>query len=76
MCSCGYMFPPMELTDAEATRSIIFYILALYRDRDFNTRVGLAAMIVIFDDMCHLLRCDSSQRLRVARWWGCVRVCV
>lgn len=50
MCTCGMVYPPRELPDSENTRMVMYYILQIMEGFDYNERV------VVFDDMCHLLR--------------------
>jgi hypothetical protein len=54
VCACGYLFPPKELPDSESTRMVLLYIIELFKGRVYCTRGG--KLLVLFDDMCHLLR--------------------
>lgn len=55
MCPCGFMFPAMEMPDSENTRFIMMYLLRIFRNRPY-VQPGRDSMVVLFDDMCHLLR--------------------
>ena len=54
VCPCGYMFPPKELPDSESTRMVLLFIIETFKNRPYCTRGG--KLIILFDDMCHLLR--------------------
>jgi hypothetical protein len=61
MCGCGYLFPGMELPDSESTRMVMLYILRMFEHLPPPLH-GEASRIVLFDDMCHLLRWATRQR--------------
>ncbi len=57
MCPCGYLMPPIELPDSESTRFVMFYIIKLFEGFPYvQVNRKSNGFVVVFDDMCHLLR--------------------
>lgn len=62
LCSCGCMFPAMELPDSESTRMVMYYLIKCFTDQPYvQSSRGATQMIISFDDHCHLLRWAKKQ---------------
>mmetsp|Transcript_17880 Transcript_17880/g.30666 ORF Transcript_17880/g.30666 Transcript_17880/m.30666 type:complete len:206 (-) Transcript_17880:187-804(-) len=56
MCSCGFLFPAVEMPDAESTRMTLLTILRYFKNCLYPRRPDGTRFVIVYDDMCHLLR--------------------
>lgn len=60
MVSDGYLLPPVEMPDAESTRMTMLNCINWMDGYDYPKSTTGASCLLVFDDMCHLLRCDTN----------------
>lgn len=51
MCCCGMLFPAVETPEAESTRMTLLTMLCYFQHYPYPE-----GFVIVFDDMCHLLR--------------------
>jgi hypothetical protein len=53
----GWLFPGVEMADAESLRMTLLNIITWFRNRPYPSGPGgVGKLLIIYDDMCHLLR--------------------
>lgn len=55
MSDDGYLFPPVEMPDAESKRMTLLCIINWFKGRQIPTG-DYGKCVLVYDDMCHLLR--------------------
>lgn len=61
MCLCAEQLTPskhvrwQELPDSESLRHVLLYILEVFKGHPY-VQPGHTSMVILYDDMCHLLR--------------------
>ena len=57
MLQDGYLFPPVEMPDAESKRMTMLNMIAWFEGYEYPTGVTGLKLVIVYDEMCHLLRC-------------------